>query len=123
MCSRCAGSDESTACPSFRQNRTADTTSRPNAPRDPAPTTLFANAHTMPSGECNCLLHALRHEPGRKPKRFEASNHRANLGQHLMGTLDTTTGGSTRESFREHNARDPASTGASTPEDYNKHMS
>ena len=100
----------------------------PTAPRDPMsletslPRALFATAHTIPGGECNCLLHALRHAPGQTPKRTEAPNFRANLGQHVMGNLDATTGESSGESFRARIARDPASTVASTPEDYNQLM-
>ena len=124
MCLCCAGSSESTACPSFRQNCTADTASRPNAPRDPAPTALFANVQAVPGGECNSSsLRALRNVPGQRPKRLEASYLRAILGQHVLGNLGTSTGGSSGESLRDHIARGPASTGASTPEDHNKHMS
>ena len=75
----------------------------------------------MPS-DGNCLLHALRHEPGHKPNGVEASNLRANIGQNVMGNLNATTGGSSGESFRQHIARDPASAGVSLPEDYNRHM-
>ena len=57
------------------------------------------------------------------PMRVEAFNLCANFGQHVMGSPGAITGGSPGESFSERIARDPASTGASTPEDYNKHMS
>ena len=86
---------------------------------DLAPTTLFANAHTMSEDENNCLLHALRHGPGQSPKRIEVPNLRANVGQRVMENPDSSTGGSSGDSFRDHIARDPASTGASTFEDYN----
>ena len=75
----------------------------------------------MPS-DGNCLLHALRHEPGHKPNGAEASNLRANIGQKVMGNLNATTGGSSGESFRDRIARDPSSAGVSTPKGYNRHM-
>ena len=102
--------------PSSRKARTANTNSQPDVPTSPAPRTIYAKVHTIPGGECNCLLHALRHAPGQKPNRAEASNTRAKIGQHVMENLDTTTGGSSVESFREHIARDPAFTVHPTPE-------
>ena len=39
-----------------------------------------------------------------------------------MGSLGAITGGSSGDPFRERIPRDPASVGAFTPEDFNKHM-
>ena len=115
-----AGNHESTACPLFRQECTADTTSRPNVPRDLAPTALFATAHAMPGDEYNCLLNALDHVPGQAPTRVEASSPCAYTGQHVMGNLDAINSGSLGESFRERIARGPASTRPPTSEKYNE---
>ena len=109
-------------CPSPGQDRTADTTLQPDVRRSPAPRTTHAKVQTIPGGECNCLLHALRHAPGQKPNRAEAPNLRAKIGEHVMENPGTTTEGSSGESFRGDIARVPALTGYPTPENYNKHM-